>query len=141
MISRHTHWLALALHRYFSKLVSDYGFDGASTMNELRVHASILLATLRNTPISVGEIADETNIPRSTVSRVVANLIERHRITEVAGQDARQTLLIIPEQLHDRVTQWGDDSVEILRQAAKDTYSNDLRSANALTKVISSLLP
>jgi DNA-binding MarR family transcriptional regulator len=80
-------------------LLSEH-FDGGTTINQLRIgHYIGLMSQYKGTPTSNKNIADALGIPRSTVSRIVAEYIQKGWVIEQSHQEdgRRKELLIVPE--------------------------------------------
>jgi DNA-binding MarR family transcriptional regulator len=74
-------------------------FEGATTINQLRIgHYIGLMSQYKGKPTSNKNIADTLGIPRSTVSRIVADCIEKGWVIETPHtEDGRKKeLLIVP---------------------------------------------
>ena len=74
-------------------------FEGGTTINQLRVgHYIGLMSQYKGKPTSNKNIADALGIPRSTVSRIVTDCIEKGWVIERAhAEDGRKKeLLIVP---------------------------------------------
>jgi DNA-binding MarR family transcriptional regulator len=74
-------------------------FEGGATINQLRVgHYIGLMSQYKGKPTSNKNIADALGIPRSTVSRIVTDCIEKGWVIERAhAEDGRKKeLLIVP---------------------------------------------
>jgi DNA-binding MarR family transcriptional regulator len=75
-------------------------FGGDTTINQLRIgHYIGLMSLYKGMPTSNKDIADALSIPRSTVSRIVADCIEKGWVIEQPHpEDGRKRLfLIAPE--------------------------------------------
>jgi DNA-binding MarR family transcriptional regulator len=74
-------------------------FEGGTTINQLRVgHYIGLMSQYKGKPTSNKNIAEALRIPRSTVSRIVIDCIEKGWVVERAhAEDGRKKeLLIVP---------------------------------------------
>lgn len=75
-------------------------FDGGTTINQLRIgHYIGLMSQYKGTSTSNQNIAGALSIPRSTVSRIVADCIEKGWVIEQSHADdgRKKELLIVPE--------------------------------------------
>ena len=72
-------------------------FDGATTINNLRIgHYIGLMSQYKGKPTSNMDIADALDIPRSTVSRIVTDCIDKKWVMEQShAEDGRKRELVI----------------------------------------------
>ena len=78
-------------------LLSEH-FNGDTTLNLLEIGNYIgLMSQYEDQPTSNKDIAEALGIPRSTVSRIVADLISRGWVAQVPHpEDGRRKLFVIP---------------------------------------------
>jgi len=89
-------YLKIVIGDIFQALAGDFG--GETTINHLRIGHYIGLQSLYNgQPTSNKDIAETLDIPRSTVSRIVADFIDKGWVTEqLDPEDGRRKQLVIP---------------------------------------------
>jgi DNA-binding MarR family transcriptional regulator len=93
---RSTHQLKILIGNFLHLLSEN--FKGDTTLNHLEIGNYIgLMCQYEDQPTSNKDIADALGIPRSTVSRIVADLIARGWVVQVPHpEDGRKKLFVIP---------------------------------------------
>ncbi len=78
-----------------------------ATVNDLRVLCTVIHAEMFDEPIGVNELSEQLDIPRATVSRIVANMIALRVFKEGPHENGRRHPLSLTVTARERTAEWG----------------------------------